>query len=133
MARSIHDESAGALMAPVEERKKELKAATLAEMEVDLMPSSDSYYSFGTLMKMAFFAILPNLGYVFFLFTFYIAMGVFIGTFYSGVGNETKLIHENTQCIYYTVAFTIFIGILPTVITCKTHLNLHIFVICILH
>lgn len=97
---------------------KAMKTATLAEMEVDLMPSSVSYHSFGTLMKLAFLAILPNLGYVLLLFTFYIAMGVFIGILYSGIGYETKLIDENTQCIFYSVAFTIIIGILPTVITC---------------
>lgn len=124
MTSRIHDESTGALMAPVDSEKA-LKAATLAEMEVDLILPSNSYHPipFGALTKLAISAISPKLRYTFFLFAFFIAVGVFIGTCYSDVGNKTNLINENTQCIYYTIVFTIFIGTLPTIITCKTHLK----------
>lgn len=121
MMGGLHDETTDTLMAPTHSGKTLKNAVTLAEMEADpiLSPNSSHSPSFGALLKLALSAILPSLKFMFLLLICYIATGFLIAKSYSYIGDKPKLMIRNIQCIYYSLIPTIFIGMVPTIITCK--------------
>lgn len=75
--------------------------------------------SFGSLVKQAFPTVWRNRKQMYFLYAFYVTMAILLGTTQNGVGDGESNVMNNIRCIFYTIASTTFIGMLPTIVTRK--------------
>lgn len=113
----MHDEAAGNLMVVVDPGRT-LNTDTPAQIETGLAAPACHSHTFGALVKLASTAILRSRKYMFLKFAFYIVMSVFIGSEFYDIGNDETKVKKNVGCIFFTIIFTICIGMMPSILTC---------------
>lgn len=115
MVSREHNEAVDILMAG-----KNSNAVPLVEAGLTVPPSFVSQ-SFGALVERAFATILSDKKIMFLQFASYVLMAVFIGISNYDIGNDAALAMKNVSCIFFTILFTIIVGMMPTILTCMFH------------
>lgn len=49
----------------------------------------------------------------------HLIVGSIIGMIYYDIGNEAGKVMDNSGCIFFTMLFTMFTGMMPTILTCN--------------
>lgn len=73
---------------------------------------------FWILLKRAFKTSIRNKQLMHLRIMSHIIVGVLIGTIYYGVGANEKFTINNLGCIFFTMLFIVFTGLMPTILTC---------------
>lgn len=107
--------------------------ATAEICTASLLDSSDSVVSlpnknafptsgwkqFWILLKRAFKTILRDKQLMHMRLASHVIVGSIIGMIYYDIGNEASKVISNAGCIFFTILFTMFTGMMPTILTCK--------------
>lgn len=115
MTDNMHEESEGAAA----NKNRTFTAITTPQTVDGLALPPNHPNSFGPLLKRAIPAVWRNRKQTFFLYAFYVSMAVFLGTSQNGIGMSASKVMDNVRCIFFVIASTTFIGMLPTIVTRK--------------
>lgn len=74
---------------------------------------------FWILLKRAFKTILRDKQLMHMRLAAHVIVGTIIGMIYYDIGNEASKVISNAGCIFFTILFTMFTGMMPTILTCK--------------
>lgn len=81
-------------------------------------PTSGSR-QFWILLKRAFKTILRDKQLMHMRLASHVIVGAIIGMIYYDIGNDASKVMSNAGCIFFTTLFTMFTGMMPTILTCK--------------
>lgn len=98
-----------------------------------LLDSSESFYKkpvplgfptsgwkqFWILLKRTFMSILRDQTLTHLRLASHAIVGLMIGFLYYDIGEEAGKVMSNAGCIFFTVMFTMFTAMMPTILTCK--------------
>lgn len=76
---------------------------------------------FWILLKRAFKTILRDKQLMHMRLASHVIVGAIIGMIYYDIGNDASKVMSNAGCIFFTSLFTMFTGMMPTILTCKYH------------
>lgn len=108
------------------------KQATPADVCTTLLDSNDSVVAlpnkntfptsgtrqFWILLKRAFKTILRDKQLMHMRLASHVIVGAIIGMIYYDIGNDAFKVMSNAGCIFFTSLFTMFTGMMPTILTC---------------
>lgn len=80
---------------------------------------TSSFQQFWILLKRSFVTILRDRQLMHLRLMSHIVVGTVIGMIYYGIGNDASKVMSNAGCIFFTALFTMFTGMMPTILTCK--------------
>lgn len=86
---------------------------------------TSGWKQFWILLKRAFKTILRDKQLMHMRLAAHVIVGAIIGMIYYDIGNEASKVISNAGCIFFTMLFTMFTGMMPTILTCKCDLPLH--------
>lgn len=81
-------------------------------------PTSGSR-QFWILLKRAFKTIVRDKQLMHMRLASHVIVGAIIGMIYYDIGNDASKVMSNAGCIFFTSLFTMFTGMMPTILTCK--------------
>lgn len=76
------------------------------------------FKQFWILMKRAFKTILRDKQLMHMRLASHVIVGAIIGMIYYDIGNDASKVISNAGCIFFTMLFTMFTGMMPTILTC---------------
>lgn len=85
---------------------------------------TSSWIQFWILLKRAFKTILRDKQLMHMRLLAHVIVGTIIGMIYYDIGNEGSKVLDNLGCTFFTMLFTMFTGMMPTILTCKFQLLL---------
>lgn len=77
------------------------------------------FQQFWILLKRSFITILRDKQLMHLRLMSHIVVGTIIGMIYYDIGNDASKVMSNAGCIFFTTLFTMFTGMMPTILTCK--------------
>lgn len=80
---------------------------------------TSSWSQFWILLKRAFKTILRDKQLMHMRLLAHVIVGTIIGMIYYDIGNEGSKVLDNLGCTFFTMLFTMFTGMMPTILTCK--------------
>lgn len=80
---------------------------------------TSGWRQFWILWKRAFTTILRDKQLMHMRLAAHVIVGSIIGMIYYDIGNEASKVMSNSGCIFFTMLFTMFTGMMPTILTCK--------------
>lgn len=83
-------------------------------------PTSGSR-QFWILLKRSFKTILRDKQLMHMRLASHVIVGAIIGMIYYDIGNDAFKVMSNAGCIFFTTLFTMFTGMMPTILTCEYH------------
>lgn len=88
------------------------------------LPNKNSFPTSGLsqfwiLLKRAFKTILRDKQLMHMRLLAHVIVGTIIGMIYYDIGNEGSKVLDNLGCTFFTMLFTMFTGMMPTILTCK--------------
>lgn len=112
-------EVAGSSIAPVD-ADQTLKDVLMANTNAILTLPSSRQHTVGALVELAFSTSLRGAKYILLRLAFatIITVAFMISNDCCGIGNDGTKVMKNVACVFYTILFTIFIGMVPTIRTC---------------
>lgn len=81
---------------------------------------TSGWKQFWILLKRAFKTILRDKQLMHMRLAAHVIVGAIIGMIYYDIGNEASKVISNAGCIFFTILFTMFTGMMPTILTCKS-------------
>lgn len=81
--------------------------------------ATSGFRQFWILSKRAFVTILRDKQLMHLRLMSHIVVGTVIGMIYYDIGNDASKVMSNAGCIFFTALFTMFTGMMPTILTCK--------------
>lgn len=91
-------------------------------------PTSGSR-QFWILLMRAFKTILRDKQLMHMRLASHVMVGAIIGMIYYDIGNDAAKVMSNAGCIFFTTLFTMFTGMMPTILTCKYYIE-RTFMLC---
>lgn len=87
------------------------------------LPNKNTFPTSGTrqfwiLLKRAFKTILRDKQLMHMRLASHVIVGAIIGMIYYDIGNDAFKVMSNAGCIFFTSLFTMFTGMMPTILTC---------------
>lgn len=88
------------------------------------LPNKNTFPTSGTrqfwiLLKRAFKTIMRDKQLMHMRLASHVIVGAIIGMIYYDIGNDASKVMSNAGCIFFTTLFTMFTGMMPTILTCK--------------
>lgn len=80
---------------------------------------TSGWKQFWILLKRAFKTILRDKQLMHLRLLAHVIVGTIIGMIYYDIGNEGSKVLDNLGCTFFTMLFTMFTGMMPTILTCK--------------
>lgn len=80
---------------------------------------TSGWMQFWILLKRAFKTILRDKQLMHMRLAAHVIVGTIIGMIYYDVGKEASKVMDNLGCIFFTMLFNMFTGMMPTILTCK--------------
>lgn len=80
---------------------------------------TSGWSQFWILLKRAFKTILRDKQLMHLRLLAHVIVGTIIGMIYYDIGNEGSKVLDNLGCTFFTMLFTMFTGMMPTILTCK--------------
>lgn len=80
---------------------------------------TSGFRQFWILLRRAFKTILRDKQLMHLRLASHVIVGAIIGMIYYDIGNEASKVMSNAGCIFFTTLFTMFTGMMPTILTCK--------------
>lgn len=87
------------------------------------------FKQFWILMKRAFKTILRDKQLMHMRLASHVIVGAIIGMIYYDIGNDASKVISNAGCIFFTMLFTMFTGMMPTILTCMYNRIIYIYLI----
>lgn len=84
---------------------------------------TSGWKQFWILLKRAFKTILRDKQLMHMRLAAHVIVGTIIGMIYYDIGNEASKVISNAGCIFFTILFTMFTGMMPTILTCKFRMD----------
>lgn len=79
---------------------------------------TSGWKQFWTLLKRAFTTILRDKQLMHMRLAAHVIVGTIIGMIYYDIGGEASKVYDNLGCTFFTMLFTMFTGMMPTILTC---------------
>lgn len=83
---------------------------------------TSGWKQFWILLKRAFKTILRDKQLMHMRLASHVIVGTIIGMIYYDIGNEASKALDNLGCTFFTMLFTMFTGMMPTILTCKSNI-----------
>lgn len=80
---------------------------------------TSGFRQFWILSKRSFMTILRDKQLMHLRLMSHIVVGTIIGMIYYDIGNDASKVMSNAGCIFFTALFTMFTGMMPTILTCE--------------
>lgn len=79
---------------------------------------TSGWKQFWILLKRAFKTILRDKQLMHMRLAAHVIVGTIIGMIYYDIGGEASKVYDNLGCTFFTMLFTMFTGMMPTILTC---------------
>lgn len=84
---------------------------------------TSGWKQFWILLKRSFTTILRDKQLMHMRLAAHVIVGTIIGMIYYDIGGEASKVYDNLGCTFFTMLFTMFTGMMPTILTCKRIIN----------